>query len=179
MCINKNLEIAKLGEKVRRQKAKKVNKISNKNVQKLIKKMLKCLKDNNGVGIAAPQIFHSMRILIIASKPNIRYPNAPTMKPLVMINPKIIKRSKKIKKDWEACLSIPGIRALVPRYKKIKITYTTKNAEKKVIVLKDFLARVFQHEYDHLIGKVYLDRVKKNKEIISEEIYLKNILKKK
>ncbi len=175
MFINKDLKIAKLGEKVLRKKAKKIKDISNPKIQKLIKDMLYSVNKNKGVGLAAPQVFSSVQLLIIASKPNARYPFAPKIKPLVMINPKIIKKSKRKVKDWEGCLSIPGIRAKVPRHIKIEVEYTTINNQKKLVVFKDFLARVFQHEYDHLIGKVYLDRVKDSKDIISEEIYLKTI----
>lgn len=177
MFKKSDLVIAKLGEKVLREKAKRVDNILDNKIQTLIQNMLYCVKKSKGVGLAAPQVFHSLQILVLCSKPNLRYPNAPLMKPLVMINPKIIKKSKNKKKDWEGCLSIPSIRALVPRHIKITVEYTTVDNETKVIVFKDFLARVFQHEYDHLIGKVYLDRVKNNKDIISEEIYFKNILK--
>lgn len=141
--------------------------------------MLETLKKSNGVGLAAPQISISKQIMIISSKPNIRYPNAPIMKDLVLINPKIIKTSKGKNKDWEGCLSIPGIRAKVPRYNKIKVKYKTLENKKKTIVFKDFIARIFQHEYDHLIGLAYIDRVKSNKDIISEEVYFKTIISQK
>lgn len=167
--------IAKLGEKVLRKKAIKVKNIKAKKTQKIIKKMIKSVRKNSGVGLAAPQIFISKQIMIISSHPNERYPNAPTMKDEVIINPKVLKTSKGKNKDWEGCLSIPGIRAKVPRYNKIKVQYQTKNDETKIVTFKGFVARVFQHEYDHLIGKVYLDRVENSKDIISEDVYFKNL----
>ncbi len=137
--------------------------------------MLYCVKLSKGVGLAAPQIFESYQILIISSHPNERYPNAPLMKNEVLINPKIIKKSKKKNKDWEGCLSIPSIRAKVPRHTKIDVEYTSTDGTLKRVVFEDFIARIFQHEYDHLKGKVYLDRVEDNKDIVSEEIYFKLI----
>lgn len=175
MILKKKCKIAKLGEFILREKAQKVKDINSKEIQKVIKKMLYCVKQSNGVGLAAPQIFEPFQILIISSSPNERYPNAPYMKDEIIINPKIIKKSKKKKKDWEGCLSIPSIRAKVPRYTKIKVEYTTIENQKKIVVFEDFIARIFQHEYDHLKGKVYLDRVIDSKDIISEEVYFKII----
>ena len=179
MFHSEDVKIAKLGEKVLRLKAKKVKDIKSDETQKIVSIMLETLKKSNGVGLAAPQISISKQIMIISSKPNIRYPNAPIMKDLVLINPKIIKTSKKKNKDWEGCLSIPGIRAKVPRYNKIKVKYKTLENKKETIIFKDFIARIFQHEYDHLIGLAYIDRVKSNKDIISEEVYFKTILSQK
>lgn len=179
MFHSEDIKISKLGEKILRLKAKKVKDIKSDETQKIISIMLETLKKSNGVGIAAPQISISKQIMIISSKPNIRYPNAPIMKDLVLINPKIIKTSKKKNKDWEGCLSIPGIRAKIARYNKIKVKYKTLENKKKTIVFKDFIARIFQHEYDHLIGLAYIDRVKSNKDIISEEVYFKTIISQK
>lgn len=175
MEANENCIIAKLGEPVLRKRAKKVKDIDSEKVKKLIEKMIECVKKSKGVGLAAPQIFESYRLLIISSHPNERYPDAPLMENEVLINPKIIKKSKKKEKGWEGCLSIPGIRAKVPRHTKIEVEYTTLEGEKKKVVFKDFIARIFQHEYDHLNGKLYLDRVENNKDIISEEQYINKI----
>lgn len=170
-----DIKIAKLGEKILRKKAKKVKDIKDAQTQEIIKVMIETLKKSNGVGLAAPQISISKQIMIISSKPNKRYPNAPYMEDLVLINPKIIKTSKGKNKDWEGCLSIPGIRAKVPRYNKIKVEYKTIDNEKKTIIFKDFIARIFQHEFDHLIGLAFIDRVETTKDIISEEVYFKTI----
>ncbi len=175
MLFNKNCTIAKLGEKVLRQKAKKVKDINSKEINAIIEKMIYCVKKSKGVGLAAPQIFESYQILVISSHPNERYPNAPLMENEVLINPKIISKSKEKEKGMEGCLSIPGIRAQVSRYKKIEVEYTSRKGTLKRVVFEDFIARIFQHEYDHLKGKVYLDRVKDNKDIVSEEVYLKMI----
>jgi len=171
MYNSKSLEIAKLGEEVLRKKAKKVKNILDNEIQEIINSMLHSVKSKNGVGLAAPQIFKSLQIMVIASHPNNRYPNAVYMEPTVLINPKIVKASKSKEKDWEGCLSIPGIRALVPRHKKITVKYTTPSNEKKTVKFEGFIARVFQHEYDHLIGLVFLDNIETTKDIISEKVY--------
>ena len=173
----KLLQIAQLGHPVLRKKALKINKPIFADVKNLIANMIATLKDNNGVGIAAPQVYESKRLFILASNPSQRYPDAPKMKPVPIINPKIIKYSGKKKKDWEGCLSVPGIRALVPRYLSIKVEYITRDGKKKTKLFKDFVARIFQHEYDHLEGLVFLDRIETVKDIITEKEYQKLIAK--
>lgn len=110
---------------------------------------------------------------MLASRPTPRYPDAPNMPETVMINPSFIALSDEIEKDWEGCLSIPDIRAKVPRYKLIKISYTSQQGYQESMELSGFVVRVFQHEYDHLNGLVYLDRVENNRDIFSEVEYLK------
>lgn len=171
--MNKIFEIAQLGNPVLRQQAKKVMDISAADIVRIIDDMLYTLSETNGVGLAAPQVSISERIVIIASRPSKRYPMAPEMKPIVMINPEFEILSENTQKDWEGCLSIPEIRALVPRYTKIKIRYSDRNGESKELLADDFIARVFQHEYDHLNGLVYLDRVDDNRDIISESEFQK------
>ena len=89
-----------------------------------------------------------------------------------MINPTFTPLSVIKVKDWEACLSIPGIRARVTRYKQIQVNYLDQQVSNIEIVLEDFVARVFQHEFDHLQGKVYLDQLESNEDIYSESEYL-------
>jgi peptide deformylase len=95
------------------------------------------------------------------------------MEPTVMINPEFEALSDHKEKDWEGCLSIPGIRALVPRYREILIRYTDQQGEWVELRLDGFVARIFQHEYDHLEGRVYLDSVEDNRDIVSESEYFK------
>ncbi len=171
--MNKPLEIAQLGHAVLRQQAKKIHNVHDPEIVKMIEEMLYTLSESNGVGLAAPQVFLSFCIVIIASRPSERYPSAPKMEPVVMLNPGYEKLSDTVKKDWEGCLSIPGIRALVPRYSQIKINYTDCQGKQKELIANDFIARIFQHEYDHLNGLLYLDRVEDNKDIISESEFQK------
>jgi len=115
------LQIAQLGHKILRQKAAVVENAASREIQSLIDDLILTVKDVDGVGIAAPHVYESRKIFILASHPNPRYPHAPKMTPLAVINPKIIFHSTKTKKDWEGCLSIPGIRALVPRWQSIEV----------------------------------------------------------
>ena len=166
------IEIAQLGAKVLRLQAEPITDVSSTETQQLIKVMQNTLATTEGVGIAAPQISISKQVIIIASRPTLRYPKAPVMELTVMINPSFTALSETTEKDWEGCLSIPGIRARVPRYKKIQIKYIDQQGTVIDIVLEDFVARVFQHEFDHLLGKVYLDRLDSNEDIYSESEYL-------
>ena len=166
-------EIAQLGAPVLRLQAQGITDIQNAEIQQIIKTLQDTLATTQGVGIAAPQINISKRIIIIASRPTLRYPKAPLMEPTVMINPAFITLADTREKDWEGCLSIPGIRALVPRYQEIQITYNNEQGDVVKAKLEGFIARVFQHEFDHLEGMVYLDRVEDNKDIFAESEYFK------
>ena len=166
-------EIAQLGANVLRLQAQRVTDSRSAEIRQLIETLQDTLATTQGVGIAAPQISVSKRIIIIASRPTPRYPSAPLMEPTVMINPAFQILSDTKEKDWEGCLSIPGIRALVPRYKEIGINYTDQQGGFVETRLEGFVARVFQHEFDHLEGVVYLDRVKDNRDIFAESEYFK------
>ncbi|SJM91800.1 Peptide deformylase 2 [Crenothrix polyspora] len=166
-------EIAQLGASVLRQTAVIVPDVHRADIQQLIKDMHTTLSATEGVGLAAPQIGISKRIIIVASKPTRRYPCAPLMEATVMINPSFQTLSDVTEKDWEGCLSIPGVRALVPRYTDIMIYYTDRDGIAVSLQLAGFVARVFQHEFDHLEGKVYLDKVENNADIIAESEYFK------
>ncbi len=129
--------------------------------------------DADGVGIAAPQVYESLQLFIVASRPNPRYPDAPTMEPEVVINPEIVWRSDEIVKGWEGCLSIPGIRGHVPRPWRIRARYRTLDGVEVEREFEGFVARVFQHEDDHLRGIVFLDRLESNRDIICEKEFRK------
>lgn len=168
------MDIALLGEPVLREIAEPIKDITSE-ILSIAGEMLATLKTSEGVGLAAPQVFISKRLVIVASKPTQRYPYAPLMPATVMINPSFVPLSDEKQKDWEGCLSIPSIRALVPRYQSIQVTYTDLEGQLIEKKLEGFVARVFQHEYDHLDGLVYLDRVENNQDIISEAMFLKLI----
>ena len=118
-------QIAQLGHPVLRAATAPVALPASDAVRALIDDMLETLRDANGVGIAAPQVYESSALFIVASRPNPRYPDAPLMKPEVVINPEIVERSDELVKDWEGCLSIPGIRGDVPRHRRIRVRYQT------------------------------------------------------
>jgi peptide deformylase len=170
------LTLTQLGDPVLRQVAEPIATIHAPWVQTLIANLLLTLQSSNGVGIAAPQVSQSYQLLIVASRPNPRYPHAPEMQPTVMINPCFVSHGAERVKDWEGCLSIPGIRGLVPRYREIEVAYLDRMGQLQQQVLTDFVARIFQHELDHLSGMVFLDRVESTHELITESEYQKRIV---
>lgn len=166
-------DIVHLGDPLLRSRAEPVTDFGAGWIRRIAADMHATLVDSNGVGIAAPQIGESVRIIIVASRPNARYPNAPRMEPVIMVNPVYRISDPHQDKDWEGCLSIPGIRAMVPRYRAVQVTYLDQAGRNNTLALNGFVARVFQHEYDHLQGLVYLDRIEDNRDIIAESEYLK------
>ena len=173
--MNNTPEIAQLGAEVLRQPAQAIDNFNTPQFQTLISNMQQLMEQGNGVGIAAPQIGESWQVIIIASRPTTRYPNAPEMPATVMVNPQFEILDASLIKDWEGCLSVPGIRALVPRYRAIKVSYQDPQGQACEMLLEDFPARVFQHEFDHLNGMVYLDRVETNTDIVAESEFFKRI----
>jgi peptide deformylase len=145
-------------------------------IQALINELILTVQQTNGVGIAAPQVGKSVRLFIVASRPNLRYPHAPEMSPTAMINPRILTHSSETEKGWEGCLSVPGIRGLVPRHTTIQVEYTGRDGRLYQQTLTDFVARIFQHELDHLNGIVFLDRVETTHDLISEREYQTQII---
>ena len=170
------LQIIQLGDPILRHTAQLVDDIRDERIQKLIDDLIATVEQANGVGIAAPQVAESDRLFILASRPNSRYPTAPLMEPTATINPKIIAHSTEVVKGWEGCLSIPGIRGLVPRYQEIEVEYTDRDGKLQKQELTDFVARIFQHEYDHLDGIVFLDRLDSTQDIITEQEYQKQFV---
>ena len=169
--MSRLLTIAQLGNPILRIKAQPVSQITDKKLSELIDSLIATAVDAKGVGIAAPQVSQSYRLFIVASRPSDRYPYAPEMLPTAMINPQIISHGAEIVKDWEGCLSVPGVRGLVPRYQKIAVEYTTREGKLEHQILTDFVARIFQHELDHLDGKVFLDRIENEQDIYTEAEY--------
>jgi peptide deformylase len=99
------------------------------------------------------------------------------MEPTAAIEPRIVAHGDEIVKDWEGCLSIPGLRGLVPRYRTIEVEYTTRDGRIQTQILTDFVARIFQHELDHLNGLVFLDRIESTQDLYTEQEYQKLISK--
>lgn len=163
------LTIAQIGEPVLRGVAAKVDDFGS-DTQAFIDQMLDSMNQAGGVGIAAPQVFCPKQIMIIASKANARYPDAPDMPPLVMINPQIKSLHGDIISDWEGCLSVPGIRGWIPRYQNVDIDYQDRHGKSQFIALNGFVARIFQHEQDHLEGLTFVDRVTDNKHLVAESV---------
>ncbi len=166
-------QVAELGHPVLRNQAVKVEEVNDPAIQSLIDDMLVTVSESNGAGIAAPQVYESVQIFIMASIPNPRYPNAPEMEPTAIINPEILWCSEERDKDWEGCLSVLCIRGLVSRHQEIRVRYTIRDGRQTEQTFSDFLARLFQHEYDHLKGISFLDRMDTTQEIITEKMFQK------
>ena len=164
-------QIAQLGQPVLRGLARPVADPREPALQALIDDMLATVADADGVGIAAPQVYEPLTLFIVASRPNPRYPHAPAMAPTAMINPELVWGSDEKEKGWEGCLSIPGLRGLVPRHRRIGIRYLTRAGELREEECDGFIARIFQHEFDHIRGLVFVDRVEETRELVSEKEY--------
>ncbi|MEM8828179.1 MAG: peptide deformylase [Cyanobacteria bacterium P01_G01_bin.19] len=169
--MTKIAQIATLGEPILRKQAQTIATPLSADILELIKILTNTAIARNGVGIAAPQISQSYRLFIISSHPSDRYPHAPKMSPTAMIDPRILSHSQEVVKDWEGCLSVPNVRGLVPRYKEIEVEYLTQEGVLKRQVLTDFIARIFQHELDHLDGILFIDRIEDKADLYTEAEY--------
>jgi peptide deformylase len=165
------MDVITLGHPVLHQVAQPVTDCRSAAMQQLIDQLITLTQQCNGVGIAAPQVGQSLQVIIIASHPTPRYPAAPTMEPLALINPQILARSARLVTDWEGCLSVPDQRGLVPRHAAVTVAYTDRTGQSQTVEFTDFIARIFQHEYDHLQGQVFLDRVAAADAVVSEAVY--------
>ncbi|MDX1977890.1 MAG: peptide deformylase [Pseudanabaenaceae cyanobacterium bins.68] len=165
------LEILQLGSPILRQVAAPVAEIQTPQIQSLLDQMLNFSYDRQAMGLAAPQVGHSLQIMIICSHPNHRYPDAPQIEPLVLINPRINRHSPTQATGWEGCLSIPGWRGQVPRHEWVEISFRDRTDQSHHLQLSGFLARIFQHEYDHLQGSIFLDRLESPSDLYTEAEY--------
>lgn len=162
--------IALLGEQVLREVAKPLEP-SSAIASDLADELLREVDVLGGMGLAAPQIFQPWRAVVIASKPNGRYPKAPFMEPFVMFNPDITAIGDAQEKAWEGCLSVPAMRGFVPRFKRIHVRYQTPDFEQRELELDGFLARVVQHECDHLDGLLFVDRLESTRDLVAETVW--------
>jgi peptide deformylase len=139
--------------------------------QRFIDELIRCGQENLGVGIAAPQVGLSLRIFIMAPKPGPRYPDAPLVEPFAVINPVVHRVYGESLKDWEGCLSVPGYRGLVPRHEHVDVSYLDRFGQAQSATFSGFLARLFQHEFDHLEGILYPTRMDKEDPLLTLEEY--------
>ena len=127
----------------------------------LITDMLDTMRAANGAGLAAPQIGVDLQLVIFGSHDhNPRYPDRPAVPPTVLINPVITPIGDAEESDWEGCLSVPGLRGVVPRWAHIRYTGFDQYGDPIDRTVDGFHARVVQHECDHLWGKLYPMRVR-------------------
>ncbi len=150
--------IALIGAPVLREKAKKVHSFDD-DLQVLAEDMLETMRQAYGIGLAAPQVSVSKQVIVVELPEEYKEVEPLSGKPLVFINPEIIKSSREEVSGEEGCLSIPGYVGEVWRSKWIVVRALDKNGKKFRLKAKDLLARVIQHEIDHLHGVLYIDRI--------------------
>ncbi|HXQ21371.1 MAG TPA: peptide deformylase [Candidatus Acidoferrales bacterium] len=156
------LKVARLGHPILRQLAEPVppEGIGAPAVQRLIDDLIETMIEYDGAGLAAPQVHVSQQIVVFEVEGNPRYPDAPSIPLTVLINPKITPATQDMDEDWEGCLSLPDLRGKVPRHTQVRVEAYDRHGKKLNYVAKDFHARVAQHECDHLLGKVFIDRMR-------------------
>jgi peptide deformylase len=151
------LKVARMGHPVLRQKTRLVEKpeLKGASLQKLIDDMIDTMQEYSGIGLAAPQVHESLRLFVAHLDPEGRGEGDP----IAIINPQLTIVGDKTVEGWEGCLSIPDIRGMVPRAFHISVVALDRNGKRIEFELKDFPARVVQHETDHLDGVLFFDRM--------------------
>ncbi|MFZ6748064.1 peptide deformylase [Undibacterium sp. Ren11W] len=152
--------ILKMGDARLLRVAQPVSEFNTPELLALIADMFETMAHANGAGLAAPQIGVDLRLVIFGFKNNQRYPDAPTVPETVLINPVLTPLSEEIDEAWEGCLSVPGLRGLVPRWSKLRYQGMNQYGESICRDVDGFHARVVQHECDHLDGKLYPTRIR-------------------
>jgi peptide deformylase len=152
------LKVARMGHPVLRERTRPLDKsdIRSAVVQKLIDDMIDTMHEYHGVGLAGPQVHEGLRMFValLDDEPDSKSPA------VVVINPEIIPNTQAIEEGWEGCLSIPDIRGMVPRYTDVTLKAIDRDGRSVDLQLKNFAARVAQHETDHLDGVLFFDRMK-------------------
>ena len=170
---NPPLQVHTLGDRVLRQPAKRISKV-NDEIRQTIVEMLQTMYSNDGIGLAAPQVGINKQLLVIDLE--LKDENKP---PLVMINPEVKSAGGDLITSEEGCLSVPEVFLDVIRPDKVEVVYRDEEGRPQRIVADGLLARVIQHEMDHLNGVLFVDRVKNaialNKELSSHGFLVKDV----
>lgn len=153
-------EILKMGDPRLLRVAQPVEAFGTPELQMLIDDMFETMRSVNGAGLAAPQIGVDLALVIFGSRHNPRYPDAPPVPETVLLNPQIAPIGDAQEEDWEGCLSVPGLRGVVPRYARIRYSGFDPQGQRIEREADGFHARVVQHECDHLVGVLYPMRVR-------------------
>ena len=151
--------VVKFGDPVLEKKAETVKEFDTPELHKLVEDMFETMYASKGVGLAAPQIGINLRIVIFGVERNPRYPDAEVVPPTVLINPVISPLSDETEDGWEGCLSVPGMRGLVPRFTHLRYQGFDEFGALIDRTVSGFHARVVQHECDHLDGVLYPMRI--------------------
>lgn len=153
--------ILKMGDPRLLRVAQPVTAFDTDTLHTLVRDLLETMQSVNGAGLAAPQIGVDLQVVIFGSNQrNPRYPDRPLVPQTTLVNPVITPLGDAEEEDWEGCLSVPGLRGVVPRWSRIRYTGFDPYGDPIDRVAEGFHARVVQHECDHLIGKLYPMRVR-------------------
>ena len=152
--------VLRMGDPFLLQRAAEVTDFDSPELKTIITDMLDTMKAEDGAGLAAPQIGVDLRIVVFGFENNPRYPDALSVPRTVLINPVITPLSDLMDETWEGCLSVPGLRGIVPRYTSIEYKGFDEKGNVIEVIANDFHARVVQHECDHLDGILYPQRIK-------------------
>ena len=154
-------EILKMGDPRLLRVAQPVTEFDADAIHMLVRDMFETMRAVNGAGLAASQIGVDLQLVIFGTDaPNPRYPDAPVVPQTVLLNPVITPIGDEEESGWEGCLSVPGLRGVVPRWSKIRYTGFDPFGDVIDRVAEGFHARVVQHECDHLVGKLYPMRIR-------------------
>lgn len=153
-------QILKMGDPRLLRVAQPVRTFDVPELHELISDMFETMHAADGAGLAAPQIGVDLALVIFGFGRNARYPDAPPVPETVLINPKIVALDELMEEGWEGCLSVPGLRGVVPRHARIRYTGFDPRGNAIEREAEGFHARVVQHECDHLIGMLYPMRVR-------------------
>ena len=152
-------EILKMGDPRLLRVAQPVPQFDTPELHQLVADMFDTMAAANGAGLAAPQIGVDLQLVIFGFSHNERYPDAPPVPPTVLVNPVIETLSDTLEDGWEGCLSVPGLRGVVPRFARIRYRGFDAKGQPFDREADGFHARVVQHECDHLIGRLYPTRM--------------------
>ncbi len=153
-------EVLKMGDPRLLEKSVPVGAFGTQQLRELVADMRDTMAHLNGAGLAAPQIGVPLRVVIFGVMRNPRYPDAEEVPDTVLINPVITPIGEEMEEDWEGCLSVPGMRGVVPRFKRLRYQGFDKSGQVIDRSVEGFHARVVQHEYDHLDGILYPMRIR-------------------
>jgi peptide deformylase len=154
-------EILKMGDPRLLRTAQPVSAFDTDALHLLVSDLLDTMRAANGAGLAAPQIGVDLQVVIFGGfDPNPRYPERPLVPPTVLVNPTITPLGEQEESDWEGCLSVPGLRGMVPRWSSIRYTGFDQFGDPIDRSVSGFHARVVQHECDHLWGTLYPMRLR-------------------
>lgn len=153
-------EILKMGDPRLLRQAEPVQQFGTPEMDTLIADMFETMRAVNGAGLAAPQIGVNLQLVIFGFKKNQRYPDAPEVTETVLINPTLTQLGDGMEDGWEGCLSVPGLRGVVPRWSRLRYEGFDEAGNRIDRTVDGFHARVVQHECDHLWGILYPMRIK-------------------